>query len=172
MGAEIMDPVRGVLFLREAGEAAGFCGELPAGVRVAECVFDASSRRLPQAQTALWQLRRECDWVCVAARGACGCVAAALAAQLPVDRLVLAGNRLFAPVNDNWPRELRRLNAFARRNLSLITAQLVLVAPEGREVRRMLRCACNAQLCIAGGDESCAQLLTAPWAGEDRSAAE
>ena len=82
------------------------------------------------------------------------------------------GNRLFAPVNDNWPRELRRLNAFARRNLSLITAQLVLVAPEEREVRRMLRCACNAQLCIAGGDESCAQLLTAPWAGEDRSAAE
>ena len=163
-----MKLVRGVLFLREMEKTSVFCGELPTDVRAVECVFDGAGRRLDQAQAALWRLRRVCDWVCVAACGPCSCVAAALAAQLPVDRLALMESSLFsASGRDAWPRDLRRLNAFARRNLSLITSQLVLIAPGDMEARRIVHSACNAQVCIVRDDSSRANLLFRPWADGD-----
>lgn len=58
-----------------------------------------------------------------------------LAAQLPVDRLVLMDGALF----ENRPSDRlhRRLRSFARRNLSLITAEVIAVGMDNAAFRRL-----------------------------------
>lgn len=87
-------------------------------------------------RTALQSLRRECETVGVAARGA-GCAAAlALSEQLPVDRLALVDPMLslrgFGLSNAPVSRELRRMAAFARRNLALCVSD-ALILETGRD---------------------------------------
>lgn len=84
---------------------------------------------LAEAQAALQWMRRHFDWVCVAGSGSMAWLALALAAQLPVERLALCHEERPALRS----RELARIAAFARRNLSLIAAEILLVdVPEAQ----------------------------------------
>jgi len=76
-------------------------------------------------QLGFHRLCRRCDWVCVMAEGDMACLGLILAAQLSVDRLILLGGRSFLRVGK--ARQLRWMNAFARRNLALITAEILAV---------------------------------------------
>lgn len=99
---------------------------------------------LSDLQLHLYRLRRQCSWLCVMAEGEAAAHAIILAAQLPVDRLILIGDLPFRRSSD---RRRRRLNAFARRNLSLITAEIVAVGMDDRLFHRFsagLGCCCGA----------------------------
>ncbi len=114
------------------------------GQGVAELEFREDERCLPQAQAALWELRRRCGWICVVAEGAGAGVALALAAQLPVDRVALIGETPLAPLAGHSrgsarARELIRVNAFARRNLALVIAEILLVGADEAQRRRLIR---------------------------------
>lgn len=92
-------------------------------------------------QDAHHAMRREYACAAVVAKGL-GCDAAlALAEQLPVDRLVLIEPRTMTPgridacVSPGRCRQLRRLCAFARRNLSLCVSDTLIVEGE-REMKR------------------------------------
>lgn len=165
-----MDQTRGVLFLADPLRAAvppQKCGNIPAKV----LAFHEGEPLLPQAQGALWELRRRCDWACVAASGGAVGVALALAAQLPVDRLALAGSRLFGADGAKSPREVGRMERFARRNLALVTAELLLADAADAEIRGYLRFWGRRRICAleTGAPPEapwsrCAQMLCAPWA--------
>jgi len=114
-------------------------------------VFDESEPCFAQAQRALQKMRREYSWVCAAASGAAVSIALALAAQLPVDRLALWKDDTPAL----RPRQLVRLDAFARRNLSLIVSEILLVDADDHDARRLcrglgrrsgVRCVCSEEL--------------------------
>lgn len=106
-------------------------------------VFDESGRcfacgagagdALSRAQAALQWTRERFGWVCVAASGGAAWIALALAAQLPVERLALW--------QDAVPqgRELARIEAFARRNLSLVAAEILLVDVPAADAHRLAR---------------------------------
>ena len=123
-------------------------------------VFDENGRCLSRAQEALWKLRRQCGWVCIAAEGAAAYIALSLAAQLPVDRLALQGGWISR--SEKLPRELNRLRAFARRNMALVTAQLLLYDPAETELKRMLRGMPHAQVCVLR-EAARPEALLAPW---------
>lgn len=111
---------------------------------------------LSRCQLQFSRLRRHCDWVCVLAEGdaaACGMI---LAAQLPVDRLILLGDRPFCRRHPN--RRLRRINAFALRNLSLITAGIIAAGMDGRALRRL-----SASLGFQGEGLICLQDAAELW---------
>ena len=95
--------------------------------------YDHPPLFLSHAQLLLSRLMRRCGWVCVWAEGdaaACGLI---LSAQFSVDRLILVGDSAFQ--NHPPDRAQRRLNAFARRNLSLITAEIIAAGMGERAVR-------------------------------------
>lgn len=108
-------------------------------------VFDESGRCfisrlesgdvLAQAQAALQWMRRRFAWVCVAGSGEAAWLALALAAQLPVERLALCHGEKPASCN----RELARIAAFVRRNLSLIAAEILLVDVSAAQAQRLAR---------------------------------
>ena len=144
-----MDQSRGVLFLsdplradlRERNIERMLRSADDVGRRLLSVAFPEVEKCLPHAQAALWELRRRCGWVCVAAERGCAGVALSLAEQLPVDRVALVGGTPFAPLPEGGTaarrRELKRLDAFARRNLALLVAEMLLVDVPEEEMRRM-----------------------------------
>ena len=154
-----MDEARGVLYLDVAP------GAIPArqgeSRQFAHLVFDDGKNWLPQAQAALWELRRKCGWVCVAAnRGGAG-AAAALAAQLPVDRLALTGSCLFDRTGPRLQGQAARLERFARRNLALVVSEVLLIGATDREIRGFASLLGRRGVCAL---EACAEnFLTASW---------
>lgn len=121
-------------------------------------VFHENEPLLSQAQAALWRARRKGGWVCVAARGSACEIALALASQLPVDRLAL-----LSPLQDGrgLPRELRRLRAFARRNLALIIAEIAVFGGDEALMRGFLRGNRHSSLCALCHDGP--EQLALPW---------
>ena len=114
-------------------------GEIPVeAAHASETVrFAAGEGLLTQAQSAYQRLRGRCERVCVAAAGsACG-VAASLASQLPAELLALLRGNVFG--SRTGAREVDRMNAFARRNLPLISAEILLVDPSSAEERGFVR---------------------------------
>lgn len=147
-----MDQSRGVLLLRNPLDSAGVReGTIEQMLRSADDVgrrlfslgFSEGERCLPRAQDALRELRRRCGWVCVISERGCAGVALFLAAQLPVDRVALLGGTPFSPLPTSGTaarrRELRRMDALARRNLALVVAELMLVDVPEDEKRRLVR---------------------------------
>ena len=144
-----MDQLRGVLFLSDPLRAGARGRNIERMLRSADDVgrrllsvaFPEVEKCLPHAQAALWELRQRCGWVCVAAERGCAGVALSLAEQLPVDRVALIGGTPFAPLPEGGSaarrRELKRLDAFARRNLALLVAEMLLVDVPADEVRRL-----------------------------------
>ena len=146
-----MEQARGVLFLRDPLDDADARGrtieqmlrsasEDDAGRRLLSVAFPAGEKCLPRAQAALRELRKKCRWVCVAATPGASGVALFPAEQLPVERLALIGGTPFSPLPEGGApsrrRELRRMDSFAKRNLALVVAELLLVGiPEGEEHR-------------------------------------
>ncbi|MBQ8507719.1 MAG: hypothetical protein IJ466_09860 [Clostridia bacterium] len=98
-------------------------------------VFNEDGRFLSQAQNALQQLRGQAEWICVAASGAAVGIALALAAQLPVERLALWMDGAYRIRN----RELHRIHSFARRNLSLVISEILLIDADEAAERRLAR---------------------------------
>ena len=125
-------------------------------------VFHENERYLSQAQSALQRQRRRADWLCVAAAGAAVGIALALAAQLPVERLVLWMDA-DKPVRS---RELLRLDAFARRNLSLVISEILLIGAADMEVRRLVRGLGRSRgvRCVSPSEISARDFI-APWDG-------
>ena len=144
-----MDQSRGVLFLsdplradlRERNIERMLRSADDVGRRLLSVAFPEAEKCLPHAQAALWELRQRCGWVCVAAERGCAGVALSLAEQLPVDRVALIGGTPFAPLPEGGSaarrRELKRLDGFARRNLALLVAELLLVDVPEDETRRL-----------------------------------
>lgn len=160
-----MDRNRGVLFLADpmnGNSAAQMKSEYTNSITL---IFDENGRYLSLAQEALWQIRQRVSWVCVVAEGQAACIAVALAAQLPVERLVLRGNGLFFLHRNDLPRELARLVIYARRNLSLVVSEIMLIGAGKAEVRGFLRGRNRGKICALEEDkeEESRDLLTAPW---------
>ena len=144
-----MDQSRGVLFLsdplradlRERNIERMLRSADDVGRRLLSVAFPEAEKCLPHAQAALWELKQRCGWVCVAAARGCAGVALSLAEQLPVDRVALIGGTPFAPLPEGGTaarrRELKRLDGFARRNLALLVAEMLLVDVPEEEMRRM-----------------------------------
>ena len=148
-----MDQSRGVLLLRNPLDNADArertieqmlrsTSKGDVGRRLLSVDFPEWERCLPRAQAALWELKQRCGWVCVAAERGCAGVALSLAEQLPVDRVALLGGTPFSPLPEGGSRarrrELKQMDAFARRNLALLVAELLLVDAPENEVRRLL----------------------------------
>lgn len=115
-------------------------------------VFDENGRFLSRAQAALQSMRREADWLCAAGSGAAAYIALALAACLPVERLAL---HLEDAPRLGSDRELKRLRAFAWRNLPLVVSEILLIDGDAALARRFarsmnpharLRCISSAEL--------------------------
>ena len=88
---------------------------------------------LSDFQYRLYRLRRRCEWICILAEGKLCSYALALAAQLPVDRLILLGKGCFACRDAG--RSRRRISSFARRNLAFITAEIIAAGMEEADLR-------------------------------------
>lgn len=149
-----MNQKRGVLCL----DAAPFRAAQSRNIDAQRLIFNENEPLLCQAQTALWEIRRRCGWVCVAAEGERIAAAVALAAQLPVDRLALKGGWLYCRGED---RKARRLKCFARRNLPLVVSDVLWIGAPEREARVMVRSRRHGDLRILPEQdwESCADLL-------------
>ena len=129
--------VDGSLFDRHAHDGSDFVSDIP-GVEVHP--FHCANIRvlLDRLQSALHDLRREWGSAAAIAVGT-GCAAAlALACQLPVEKLVLIdpsaparllwGRRNGDPDDGQRVRALRRMAAFARRNLPLCVSDMLIVS--------------------------------------------
>lgn len=121
-------------------------------------VFHENESFLSQAQTALWRARGDGSWICVTASGTAVYIALALAAQMHIDRLVLTD---MPDPRAKLPRELNRLKAFARRNLALVTAEILLVGADEQHFHRMLRGTGRCRLCAL--EELPREMHTANW---------
>ena len=156
-----MDQSRGILYLADPLNAGTAIQKKNQAANSITLIFNENGHYLSLGQTALWRLRQRFEWICVSAEGSAACIAIALAAQLPVDRLVLTGSSLFVRRKIRMPRELVRLEGFARRNLALVVSEILLVGEEKAEIRGFTRGRNHGKLCIlAEGDRD---LLTAPW---------
>ena len=147
-----MDQSRGVLFLSDPLRAGAqgriikrmqwSAAEQVAGHNLLQIDFPEVERCLLHAQAALWELKQHCGWVCVAAERGCAGVALSLAEQLPVDRVALIGGTPFSPLPAGGSaarrRELKRMDGFARRNLALVVAELMLIDVPEDEMRRLV----------------------------------
>ena len=155
-----MEEKRGVLYLDAPPGA--HAARADAGLETAFLVFDENQRWLNQAQTALWELRKRCGWICVAAgRGGAG-VAAALAAQLPVERLALVDSKLFDRSGPRLQGQAARLERFARRNLALVISEVLLIGATDREIHGFASLLGRRRVCAL---EACGEnFLTASWA--------
>ena len=78
---------------------------------------------LSRAQLLLNRLMAQCHRVCVWAEGDAAACALVLAAQFDVDRIILVSDSLFKIRHPDCRQ--RRFNAFARRNLSLSTGEII-----------------------------------------------
>lgn len=87
---------------------------------------------LSRAQQAIADLRRTCELVWICARGVSAPAAIVASEQLMVDRLLICGDPFADPVPG-----MRRMIAFARRNLSLIAAECVLIGADARCARQI-----------------------------------
>lgn len=155
-----MQQDRGILYIPDPRGGANLPS--PAGhTKEITLVFNENERYLYQAQAALWELRRKCGWICVCAEGSSSAAAIALAAQLPVDRLALAAPELFSSADHGISRQASRLRAFARRNLSLVVAQILLADTDESQLRSMMRASGRRDICITGKLDR--DMLTAPW---------
>ena len=90
---------------------------------------------LSRAQLLLSRLMHRCDWVCVLSEDDLLACALILAEQYPVDRLILMGGSAFQKHSPD--RRRRRLDAFARRNLSLITAEIIAAGMDERALKQL-----------------------------------
>jgi len=119
--------------LRRDGErfAAQLKNEYP---HAAALIFDENERWLQKAQ----RMFAEKGFYAIAAEGNGCAVALAVAAQLPVEQLTLENCGIFDRERlKNAPAQLRRIAAFARRNLSLVASEIRFIStPEG-EIRRI-----------------------------------
>ena len=161
-----MNQTRGILFLADSMNADRASQRQIQYTDSITLIFNENERYLSLAQAALWRMRQKHGWVCVAAEGKYACVALALAAQLPVDRLVLRESSLFAQRKARLPKDLLRLESYARRNLSLVVSEILLIGTQESEVRGMLRGRIRGRTCALpdpGGWEVCGDLLRAPW---------
>ena len=164
-----MEQRRGILFLADPLCAAALPQQHTENPEE-RLIFSENEPLLPQAQEALWRVRRRCGWVCVAASGGAVGVALALAAQLPVDRVALAGGRLLAPDAVPRPRSLARIDRYARRNLALVASEVLILDADAEEIAGFARLFARRQLCAleTGAPrespwQRCAPLLCAPW---------
>lgn len=166
-GGGRMEQKRGVLFLNDPLDAGSMQRIQTDDAASATLVFEESGCYLARAQAELWRLRQSCDWICVAAKGRAAAIAAALAAQLPTDRLAMIEGKLFSPERMRMPRELMRLEAYARRNLSLVISEILLVGASEGEIKGLLRGLRRPRLCALeydGADQTdWRELLTAEW---------
>ena len=155
-----MEEKRGVLYLEASPGTHDTLRD--ARMESASLVFGEGEGWLSQAQTALWELRKRCAWICVAAgRGGAG-AAAALAAQLPVDRLALAGSQLFDRSGPRLQGQAARLERFARRNLALVISEVMLIGATDREIQGFISLFGRRRVCAL---EACGEnFLTASWA--------
>ena len=122
---------------------------------------DGDSGILHEIRAALQDMRGCCRQVGIAAEGfACG-AAAAVAAQLPVDEILLFNSRIFTPGErkTRGQRQFARIAGFARRNLSLVVADAILLDCAPAELRRLLRFLVNGSVRIVhSGPEGMANL--------------
>lgn len=124
---------RGILLLNDPLRRTSRFSQLHQDTKV--LAFREGERFLSQAQAALYSMRKEYGWICVAASGCAVGIALALAAQLMVDRLAL----WMEPVPPKRPRELLRIDGYAKRNLSLIACEILLVEPPEDGLRALMR---------------------------------
>jgi len=105
---------------------------------------------LPQLRAALQAMRGRCRQVGIAAEGSMCGAAASVAAQLPVDEILLFESRIFIPGERKTKaqRRLARIAGFARRNLPLVVADAVLVDCAPVELRQLLRFLVNGSVRI------------------------
>ena len=155
-----MEEIRGVLYLTDAGAEAPAMGD--GRWEAVSLAPEEDAHWLTQAQEALWELRRRCGWICVAADRMGAGTAAALAAQLPVDRLALTGSRLFDRSGGRLRGQAARLERFARRNLALVISEVVLVDASDREVRGFTALLGRRRVCALDGCRK--NFLIASWA--------
>ncbi len=151
----------GILFLADPlrGVAHTYWRDSPL---VSTLIFHENERYLSQAQAALWELRKRCGWVCVAAAGSSASIAVALGAQLPVDRLALMGSCLFDVKKQELPRQLARLRRFARHNLSLVVSEIVLIGASASEISGFVPSLHRRLLCALDSLSDPLE-LAAPW---------
>ena len=123
---------------RSGGDGlSGLC--FAAGLRPYPFDWDGEERPLPALQGLLQQARRECGAAAILARGR-GCGAAlALAEQLPVERLALIEPERALRGGLARRAPLERLNAFARRNLSLCVSDALVIEHEDSRGCKRLR---------------------------------
>ena len=109
----------------------------PADIAARPFDWRARQRPLPGLQALLHAVRQEFSAASLLARGVGCALALALAEQLPVERLALIEPR-FATIQSPW--RLRRLSAYAARNLALCVSDcLILEAAPTRQGRRIAR---------------------------------
>lgn len=138
-------PTRAILFLADPFGESGWLDEIQKNCScVTALIFHESERCLHHCRQALWELRRKNGWVCVAAEGKSAAPALALAAQLPVDRLALRRSALLDcgyPLlqKPGLPRQLAWAASFARRNLSLVASEILMIDSSDRELRSVAR---------------------------------
>ena len=155
-----MEEKRGVLYLEAAPGARA--ARRDGAVETVALAFGEGERWLTQAQTALWELRKRCGWICVAADRVGAGAAAALAAQLPVERIALTDSRLFDRSGPRLRGQAARLERFARRNLALVISEVLLVGATDREIQGFASLLGRRRVCAL---EACAEnFLTASWA--------
>ena len=157
-----MEEGRGILLLEDPLRCKGCFSRLKIQDRknCTTLVFDENERYFHQAQAAYQHARKGRQWLCIAAEGAAAGIALALAAQLTVDRLALWCEEK----PDARPREILRIDLFARRNLSLVACEILLVDASAACVRRLSRSVSRASdVRAVGGEDFNAAQLTAPW---------
>lgn len=162
-----MEYSRGILLLKDPLCAESASRKKSEYTNSITLIFDENGRYLSLAQAALWDMRQRFNWVCVAAEGMAACIAVALAAQLPVDRLVLIDSGLFMSRRKGMPRELVRLTGYARRNFSLVISEILLLNCRETEIKGFHRGRRQGRICVmesgGNGEEICPQALVAPW---------
>lgn len=158
-----MEEGRGILLLKDPLCAASVPQKKDEYTNSMTLIFDENGRYLSQAQAALWNMRQRCSWVCVAAEGMAGCIAVALAAQLPVDRLALMDSNLFRPRPKGIPRELARMENYARRNFSLVISELLLLNCREEEIKNFLQGRRKGKVCALEYREYMPEWFTCPW---------
>ena len=153
-----MNDTRGVLYLTASPVAERIEGHSEAALLAP----GEDGNWLSQAQTALWELRKRCGWICVAADRTGAGAAAALAAQLPVDRLALTDSHLFDRSGERLRGRAARLERFARRNLALVISEVILIGATEREIRGFASLMGRGRVCALEGCRE--NFLTASWA--------
>ena len=138
---------------------------LPSGIVAHPFEWRAGEPPLPALQSLLQRVRRAFGGASILARGA-GCMAAlALSEQLPVERLALMEPdlRVDASLPLRLARDLRRLSAFAMRNLTLCVSDALILERKttrlGRRIARGVACSGRAAH-VAFPDKSGPELYT------------